>query len=126
MLSQCLPKLSYGNAAATLTSSDVTKLSFVFDSIYYKLFNVKEKAVIAQCQFYTGTLSFNLYYEMNRLIFLRTLITHDCLNAKVELDNSDLTDYNMLKVKIFIDDRDSIACIKRKVWNYFEQFILQS
>ena len=49
IVDQCLPILSYGNVACALSSNDIDKLSFVFNSVFYKLFGIKDKNIIKAC-----------------------------------------------------------------------------
>ena len=123
-MSQCLPSLTYGNVATGITRDECNKLSFVFNSIFVKLFNVKDKNNLLLCQYYTGVLSFELQYEFNRFLFLRKLIDNDLLCEKIECDEMDLQEFVLLKSKFSIHDFASVSFIKTCFWNFFEKQVL--
>ena len=49
----CMPVLVYGLEALNLSKSDRNAIDFVFSSIFFKIFSVKEPTVIRQCQFFS-------------------------------------------------------------------------
>jgi len=53
---QSVPHLTYGTAAKTLSDSDVKRLSFVYNSMFVKLFETKDNSVIQSCQFFSSVL----------------------------------------------------------------------
>ena len=47
----CVPILTYGLSALSLSSSEISHFAYVYNFIFVKLFHVKEKNTIEQCQF---------------------------------------------------------------------------
>jgi hypothetical protein len=120
---QSLPALNYGIQATSLSRNEISTFSFVYNSIFYKLFGTKNIETIHSCQFFTGFLSFEFYYEQIRFLFLHSLFLKGSLNPNSELDSADFTDYSALKFKYNINDYDSKKNIKLKFWNLFTQQI---
>ena len=50
--SQCIPVLTYGMCAVTLSNTDINKLSFAFNSIFHKLIKSNSKKTIEYCQYF--------------------------------------------------------------------------
>ena len=92
---------------------------------FYKLFDTKDKNTIKACQYYTGILSFDLLYELNRLIFIRNQMNSKFIHEGLECDNHDFKEFNELCKKFNIIFTDSKNVIKEKVWLYFRQHISQ-
>jgi len=49
---KCLPVLLYGTEACPLKKSHIASLQFVVNSCFAKIFNIRSKTVIEECQFY--------------------------------------------------------------------------
>ena len=113
--------MNYGNVACTLTKKDIDHFSFVFNSVFSKLFNTKDKKTIETCQYFTGILCYELYYELHRLLFIKSLINLNYLQESSECDNQVLLEYNALCNKFRIYESDSIRTIKEKVWRRFKE-----
>jgi hypothetical protein len=119
VVSQSLPVLMYGIQATSLSKEDISKLSFTYNSIFVKLFNVKNSEIIKQCQYFSGFLTFELQYELSRFKFLHQLLHKDLINQSSELDSPDLIEYFHFKTKFNINDHDSKFNIRDKIWKYF-------
>jgi len=63
----CMPVLVYGLEALDLSKSDRNTIDFVYSSIFFKIFGVKETTVIRQCQFYSDC--FPTSYRLDRKVF---------------------------------------------------------
>ena len=123
IVTQCLPILNYGNVACALSRQDIDKFCFVFNSVFCKLFDTKDKNTIQACQYYTGFLTYDLQYELNRLLFITNQINVDVIQECVDCDQPDLKEFSELCTKFKIDDNDSIRTVKDKVWCYFKEHI---
>jgi hypothetical protein len=122
-LSKCIPLLTYAHPAICLSKKEIASLTFCYNTIYYKLFGVKDVTLINQCQFFTGVLSFELQYELSRLLFLKKLVSSNVVNSYVEADVNDIHEYDRLRLKFGVNDFDSNYCIKCKIWTFFESLI---
>jgi hypothetical protein len=71
----CIPVLLYGLEAMSLSKSDKNTLEFAYSTVFYKLFQVKEKENINLCQYYSGCLPVSCRLDLRKLNFLRGL--HD-------------------------------------------------
>ena len=116
--------LLYGTVATTLQNSDLKIFSNAYNSIFAKVFHSNDKYVINQCQYYSGYWPLHLLYDYNRYNFLNTLIKSNNLVKGLEIDYPDYTDFESLQRKYDICSMDSIAKIKYKFWNYFENNII--
>jgi hypothetical protein len=65
----CLPILLYGLEALSLSNSAINDIDFCYNSVFAKIFNVKDTNIIAQCRYYSGTLSASLNLVLRRLQF---------------------------------------------------------
>ena len=93
---QGVQSLLYGISATTLTESELKSFSHAYNSVFAKTFHSYDNRVISCCQFYSGYLSFNILYDLQRYAFLTKLIKGDHLSEKSALDRSDLSDYRHL------------------------------
>ena len=109
--------------ASALSKQDIARLSFVFNSVYNKLFNIKDITVIHNCQFFTGFLNFELQYDFDRFVFLRNLIYRDLLNPVYDYDRDDHNDFLLLQEKYKIDTEASMSKIRKCFWDYFAKII---
>ena len=49
---KCLPVLLYGTETCPMKKSHIASLQFVVNSCFVKMFNIRSKAVIEECQCY--------------------------------------------------------------------------
>jgi hypothetical protein len=121
---QALPLLIYGISAATLSKNDITSLSFAYNSIFVKLFNIKHSETIRQCAFYSGHLSFNYLYDYYRLIFLKNLFKRNIITCDRLFDVPDVLEFEQLKINYGICNEDSKTAINNKIWETFSRSII--
>ena len=69
MQSFCVPILLYAQEALHLKKCDVDKLDYAYNSMFVKIFNVKENQSILQCQFYSGYLPASYLIDLRILTF---------------------------------------------------------
>ena len=101
---QAVPHLMYGIAAATLSESDIKRLTFVYNSIFVKVFETKDNSVITYCQNCCNFFSFNALYDYLRLMFLNNLFNTNFINDDYLIDAVDMHDYKHLLFKYKIDE----------------------
>jgi exonuclease III len=65
----CIPVLLYGMEAMNLNNSALKEIDNVYDCAFAKIFKVKEKQVIKQCQFFSGSLPATCRLDLRRLNF---------------------------------------------------------
>ena len=116
----------YDTSATNLSKAEITSFKFAYDSVFNKIFKSFNKDVIQQCQFYSGCLSFNLIFDMNRLSFLNKLFKKGLLDSISEVDKLDYNDLVLLRRRYNISDCDSKYAVKCKFWKFFENIICQS
>ena len=121
--SQAVPHLLYGISSISLPTSDINSLSYAYNGIFAKLFNISNNTLIRSSQFYSGFLSLNLLYDYHRLVFLKKLFCTRVIKHGNQLDLLDITEYEALKLKYGVTDFDSKVVIKNKVWESFNKLM---
>ena len=124
MLWRFLHSQLYGISAATLTNTELKNFCYACNNIFYKVFRSFDKNTILYCQWYCGFWPFELLYDYHRYNFLNKLVVADCLSNLSELDYPDYVEYVNIQCKYGIQERDSIAKIRYKLWKYFENLCL--
>ena len=111
----------YGLDTLVLSTSEKSTLDFIYSSVFFKIFNVKEKLCISQCQFYSGCLPASYKLDLLKLNFLHSLINaNESLQFQLfVLLESD--EFALLRSKYNIAPRDGAAAAKAKVWKQFGQ-----
>ena len=84
------------------------------------IFNSYHKNVISQCQYYSGYLSFNALYELQRYMFLKKLFETSFIEIRSETDCVDVREFSFLKTKYKFMESDSKVKLKMKAWKVFE------
>lgn len=115
---QCLPILTYGMCANSMTAADINKLAFAYNSIFFKLFRCNSRQTIEYCQYFCNFLPLVNLLDYNRFIFLRKLYMTDVLCCESALDRSDFCDMLSICVKYGLLISDSVTCVRGKIWNY--------
>ena len=110
----------YGVSATSLNEADIKSFSFVYNSIFCKIFKTTDKDTIACCQYYCGYLSFTKLYDMHRFLFLSKLVMNSNVSNVLKIDELDFNDYLSLIKKYNFEHEDSKYIIKQKVWKVFE------
>jgi len=121
--SQCLPVLTYGMCAVTLSNTDINKLSFAYNSIFYKLFKSNSKDTIEYCQYFCNYWPLVNLLDYNSYCFLRKLLISGDLCPESALDRSDYIDMLSICAKYGLLLSDSINCIKFKIWKYIQNYL---
>jgi hypothetical protein len=120
----CIPVLLYAFEAISLSKSDKITLDFTYSTVFFKLFNVKEKACLKLCQFYSGCLPATCGLDIKTINFLQGL---QCISGSMMSDlcyllgcDELITLRNIYKVS----ERGSSLTIKLKVWKWFESELI--
>ena len=66
----CVPVLTYGLNAFYLNKSSSQSLDRAYDSVFFKIFKVKDKTNLALCQFYCGYSSMSCQIDLLLLNFM--------------------------------------------------------
>ena len=77
----------YGMSAISMSKTDINKLTFVYNSIFCKLFKTNALETIQYCQYYSNFLPFVNLLDYNRFCFLKKLhltgfLKQDCAMDK--------------------------------------------
>jgi hypothetical protein len=117
----CIPVLLYGLEVLSLAKSDKSTLEFAYSTVFYKLFQVKDKENIKLCQYYSGCLPVTCRLDIRKLNFFSGLHgMKDSLPCKLfELATSD--EYRMLMNFYDILPSDPSYSLKHKVVSWLER-----
>ena len=118
-----MPVLLYGLEALDLSKSERSTIDFVYSTIFFKIFNVKENRTIKQCQFYSGCLPTSYRLDLKKYNFLNGI---KCQKNSIQwhlftwFGNDEqliiTSNYSILP-------KDNVWEIKRKFFNYLESEI---
>ena len=111
--------LLYGLDALILTNSERSTLDFIYSTVYFKVFHVKEKLCTNLCQYYSGRLPASYRLDVRKINFMYSMSNaYDSLPFQwLSLLGSD--DLVSLMARYAITPRDSAAAVKAKVWTQF-------
>ena len=110
--SQCVPAFMYGMSAVSISKCDINKLTFVYNSIFCKLFKSNELLTVRYCQYFCNFLPFANLVDYNRYCFLNKLYRNGYLCSDRVLDNFDYLEMKALRDKYHLQLSDSSKCIK--------------
>ncbi len=117
----CIPIITYGLSAISLSAADLSQLAFAYNNIFAKLYHIKELVTIEQCQYYSGFWPFRTVYEFLRYTFLSHVFESSGGCSSDSLDHPDYTDFISIAKKYSFNCNDSRACLKWKVWRFLER-----
>ena len=66
----CTPILMYGLEAMKLSNSQINRLLYAYNSVFYKLFRTFNANIIAQTQLNSGYLNFGSLHDLRTVSFL--------------------------------------------------------
>ena len=121
--SKCFPILMYGLAAVSTKPNELGKLSFAYNSIFCKLFNVKTKSEIKFCQYFCNYWEFPHLQNYYRFCFLKKLFVMGQLSSTCLMDAPDLNELYSLSKHYNLHYTDSSFSAKKKIWKYIEENI---
>ena len=76
--SKCLSMLIYNLEAARLTNRNISDLTYPLSRAYVKIFKVKDKISILQCQFYMHQLPMDMLLDQRKIMYFNKLENSDC------------------------------------------------
>ena len=119
----CIPKLLYGVAAFDLSPREMSSFTFVYNSIFVKLFGKMNSETIGLCQYYCNMLPFTCLYDLTRIKFLLNCL--HTLNANIHHSHALhlRTPLQVLCAKYHFPINASPAFVYWKIWSYFENSI---
>src|SRR6267154_2397108 len=122
--SKCIPVLTYGLAVIPLSKADLQSLSFAYNNIFSKLFNTNNRDTIEKCQFFCGFWPLSVLVDYLKLSFILSMHKVNDLNRNNVLHVSVADDVDSMMKKYELDEKDSIQCIKFKLWKQIEHSIV--
>ena len=120
----CFPIILYGLPAIPLSQSEINNLAFVYNSVFVKLFNIKDPSSIALCQFYSNYWPFSVMYEFHRFCFLASQFVNCDVCHVNSPDHPDYLEMINLAAKYRFTCCDSKAMLKFKTWRFLESSLL--
>jgi len=114
----------YGMSAVSVTSKELARSSFAYNTIIWKLFGIKCKNDIQFVQYHCNYLDFSHLLNFYRYCFLTKLFGRGLLNRRNKIDEADLNDLLHLSTMYNLLLTDSKFIVKRKIWNFVETNLL--
>src|SRR3989442_3703456 len=122
----CFPILTCALSTVSLSSSETSHFSFVYNSIFIKLFHVKEVNTIEQCQYFSHFWPFQALNDFLRFSFLANHFSHHSPCQSDAFDYPDFIELTQIAAKYNFSMLDSKACLKFKVWKFLESSLCLS
>ena len=114
----------YGLEAMRLSKSQINRLLYAYNSVFYKLFRSFNSNVILQTQYYSGHLNLASFIDLRTINFLNNLRTYDYYSPASHLfylhGSSDWTD---IATKYNITVNDGYGQVKDRIWSAFGRAI---
>ena len=118
--SNCYPILMYGLQSMRLTKSQVNRLQYAYNSVFFKLFRTFKSDIILQTQYYTGHLDLASLLDLRSLNFLNTLRTYDYFSPASHLFYlCGSNDWSDIANKYNISVTDFGGQCRAKIWAEF-------
>jgi len=114
----CIPILTYGISAFSLSKTEISKFSYAYNNIFHKLFKTNDSKIIAWCQFYCGIWSMSTLYDYIRMTFIKSMMKQDCFIANGASFSSDYDDVCAIMNRYNIARNDSPHTMKCKIDNF--------
>lgn len=115
----CNPVLLYGLESLHLTKSDISLLSFPYNSVYMKLFATFDKSILTLCQFYCGQLPLAYIVDLRTLNFYADLcVTRSLANVLYKWFGE--AERAVIAARYNIVNTDSLGMYRHKVSETFK------
>ena len=118
--SNCLPILTYGLEACSLTKAQMHLLEYAFNTVYCKLFKTFDRAIITQCQYFTASLPAHFAVDLCKMRFLNRVKFTACSPAEFLCRVAGEGECAELERKYNVSLPTYNANLKRAVWQLFE------
>ena len=110
----------YGLEAMRLSKTQINRLLFAYNSVFYKLFRSFNSNIILQTQYYTGHLNLASFIDLRTINFLNNLCTYDYYSPASHLFYlSGTNEWSETANKYNISTVDSYGQCKAKIWAAF-------
>lgn len=121
IFSKCVPIIFYGLESLSLTKAQLDNLTYVYNASFVKIFSSFNKEIIAQCQFYSGHLSFIHCYDMHKINFLTKVSKLGYSSANFLFHCFGRDELEMLKDKYKLNTGDTMSycSVRNAVWKHF-------
>ena len=123
IMSKCLPMLLYGVAASEAQSKEISKSSFAFNSIFFKLFGAKTKSEIALIQHHCNILDYPRLQNYHRITFLNKLFLNSKIRNSNPFDKADFDELNSLNTLYNTKIGADKFTVKNNIWTDFTNMI---
>jgi hypothetical protein len=118
--SNCLPILMYGLEAMRLTKTQVNRMVYAYNSVFYKLFRSFNSNIILQTQYYTGHLNLSSFIDLRTINFLNNLCTYDYNSPAAHLFYvCGAGEWSDIASRYSITASDGCGQCKSKIWTAF-------
>ena len=114
---KCLPILMYGMSAVAISAKELSKLTFAYNSILWKLFGIKSKDEFRFVQHYCNYLDLSHLLNYHRFCFLNKLYSNGSLRFMKKIDEPDSLDLSNLSRLYNLHPSDSNNAVKGKIWS---------
>jgi hypothetical protein len=118
----CNSILFYGLEALRLNKTDISLLTFPYNSVFVKLFSSFDRTVLMLCQYYTGQLPLGYSTDLRTLNFYADLSVASSSPANILYKWFGDAERMTIAQKYDILDFDSPGIFKRKVHMAFENY----
>ena len=118
--SSAFPILLYGINSIKLPKESLNELSFAYNTVFSKLFNIRDSAGLRLCQLYSGHLNFQTLYDRLRFNFLKNCINCNLISHLSIIDRGEINEYNSLIVKYNLSSLLSEKALKTKFFTAFK------
>ena len=115
----CVPILSYGIEAFKVTGAMFSSLEAAYTAAFAKIFWTFDKAIIRNCQFYSGTLPLCYKIDVKRLQFFTDLTKSGNTSVCALFTKCGRTEYYQLLHKYSLSATVSVTYIKKHIWKFF-------
>ena len=117
---KCLPILMYGMCAAKVSSKELIRVSYAYNTILWKLFQIKTKEEINFVQYFCNYLNFPDLVNYYRFCFLNKVFARGLLHSRSRIDKDDYEELLHLCKRCNLKLTDSNYCVKKKLWSIIE------
>jgi hypothetical protein len=120
MRSNCLCHLVFNLESVQITKTDLNNLQFPLYRAFMKIFNVRDKANIAWCQFYMRQLPINYLLDYRKVKYYKKLSLSDCYLMQHLYNNIARGHLNEIYVKYGLEADATVSKLLSTLWSRFQ------
>jgi len=110
----------YGMSAASISSKELAKCTFTYNTVLWKLFRIKNKEDVKFVQYFFNYLDFSNLLNHHCFCFLNKLNPRGLLVNGSRIDEADLSEMFQLSKRFNLLRTDSNNTVMKKIWNTVE------